>query len=206
MPNWCSNMLQVSSAGETNSGEQLDSFLAKYGKGFTFSKVKPIPEDFAGVHSGYTTIDGVPFSFWREIVNEAGERKSVGVSEEEVASWKERHGAAGWYDWCNANWGTKWDIEASDFEEVSKGDYQISFDTAWAPPEGVIETLSKEFPALSFSLYYCEPGCSFAGVDVYEDGCLADRNDTGDMEEARGISDWHDNQLSYMDELDEEEV
>ena len=198
MPNWCSNMLQVS--GEKKS---LENFLEKYGK-FTFSLVRPIPSDFVGVHSGFNKIDGKEYTHWRYITLDNGEEKAVGISAEELSAWNEKWGASGWYDWCIANWGTKWDIQPSPFEEEGSGIYQISFDTAWAPPTPIVFALAQEFPSLNFEHYYAEPGCAFAGLDSYADGDMSDQNYIEDnFEEMRGISGWHDAQFSYLD--DEEE-
>ena len=67
--------------------------------------------------------------------------------------------------WRNKNWGTKWDVDASDKSnrcEV-KSDHEVSleFDSAWAPPMG----LYKQLYLLGFevSVSYWEPGMDFCG-------------------------------------------
>ena len=69
------------------------------------------------------------------------------------------------YDWCVANWGTKWDIEASsiEFEYEDEEQLEISFDTAWSPPEPICYRLREMFKDLNFSWFYNEPGMEFAG-------------------------------------------
>ena len=50
------------------------------------------------------------------------------------------------------------------FEEVQDYDtLEISINTAWSPPEGVIEKLREKFPELTFQCFYDEPGCEIAG-------------------------------------------
>lgn len=55
------------------------------------------------------------------------------------------HGYAQWYDWCNQKWGTKWNVgeEVEVFYDSSIEEYEISFNTAWDPPYGIIEEYSK---------------------------------------------------------------
>ena len=55
-----------------------------------------------------------------------------------------------WYDWNCANWGTKWDLAPSDFddddgyyEEESNGRLQLHFSTAWSPPSPILEWFSQ---------------------------------------------------------------
>ena len=40
---------------------------------------------------------------------------------------------------------------------------ELTFSTAWSPPEGVIEKLKDKYPDLSFSCLYDEPGMEVAG-------------------------------------------
>ena len=67
-----------------------------------------------------------------------------------------------WYDWNRKNWGTKWDIEAMTDDEDATC-MEIEFDTAWSPPSEVYLYMYKNFPNLSISWFYHEPGMQFAG-------------------------------------------
>ena len=49
-------------------------------------------------------------------------------------------------------------IEYQDSEQL-----QLTFSTAWSPPEGIVEKLREKYPDLSFSCFYDEPGCEVAG-------------------------------------------
>ena len=86
---------------------------------------------------------------------------------------RELSGGLNWYDWCTANWGTKWG--AYDFNRLDGN--SVSFDTAWSPPEPVIEKLSEMFPDVHITHEYFDEGWNFWGVDEYfagektEDGC-----------------------------------
>lgn len=69
----------------------------------------------------------------------------------------------GGYAWCVQNWGTKWDL--SDDTIIVQTDKILSyqFDTAWSPPIPVVMEMSRQFPLLSFTLTYDEPGMCFKG-------------------------------------------
>ena len=40
---------------------------------------------------------------------------------------------------------------------------EITFNTAWSPPEGVVTKLREKFPDVTFQCFYDEPGCEIAG-------------------------------------------
>ena len=69
-----------------------------------------------------------------------------------------------WYSWRLQNWGTKWDayqVEIDD-SEMHYG-FEVTFDTAWSPPEEICHAIKEQFDDLSVSWFYDEPGCEFAG-------------------------------------------
>lgn len=77
-----------------------------------------------------------------------------------------------WYDWCVANWQTKWDVGADEGTEkeeryglkatVVGNEANCSFDSAWSPPVG----LYNELVRLGYDVHasYFEPGMSFCGI------------------------------------------
>lgn len=82
----------------------------------------------------------------------------------------DKYGHKDWYDWCLANWGTKWgdyDTDLTDEEHsVGNGNSTVSFsfDTAWGPaPEGIAK-VSGKFPTLRFLCSYEESGMGFMGA------------------------------------------
>lgn len=103
--------------------------------------------------------------------------------EQREAKLVEEHGYDNWYDWCNANWDTKWGTysigaEPLAWEEEIGGVY-IAFYTAWSPPLAVIAELARRFPDLRFVIDYSDEGGCYAGETVYqgeecEDNCFSD--------------------------------
>jgi hypothetical protein len=82
---------------------------------------------------------------------------------------------AGWYEWRNEHWGTKWDVEATltEFDHL----YVYNFNSAWGPPESAIATLAACFPTLTFHLAYDEPGMDFGGFTLWREGELAEKEE-----------------------------
>ena len=68
-----------------------------------------------------------------------------------------------WYDWRLQNWDTKWDcydvVVTDDDPECT----EIHFNTAWSPPEAICTALREQYPDVSISWFYDEPGCEIAG-------------------------------------------
>ena len=85
------------------------------------------------------------------------------ITQEISDRFNKEYGYDNWYDWCNANWGTKWE---TDCEEVSIDDFggvEYRFDTAWGPPESIYDALTELFPKLNISWFYREDGMQTAG-------------------------------------------
>ena len=68
-----------------------------------------------------------------------------------------------WYHWCIDNWGTKWDVCDKSIEMSDYDSLEITFNTAWSPPEGIVERLREKYPELTFQCFYDEPGMEAAG-------------------------------------------
>jgi Ferredoxin-like domain in Api92-like protein len=149
MPNWCMNTLQI-----TGPRERIEDLAKAFAESKLFHHVRPIPEPLNDPDTG---------SYGGENAEEKNALR---------ARLKAEFGYEGWYDWCNANWGTKWDVSGldSNYEVKDVGDGQslmtARFDSAWTPPIPIYEVLVDE--GLQVKAYYCEPGCGFCGR--FEDG------------------------------------
>ncbi len=81
-----------------------------------------------------------------------------------------------WYDWCCAEWGTKWSAWDPTFEEVEGGGLQIRYCTAWEPAHGFLSYLTQRFPGLRIENRYVEEFQQRYGFTVYEGGVITDRH------------------------------
>ena len=68
-----------------------------------------------------------------------------------------------WYDWRLQNWDTKWDAYDVVVTDDDTDCTEIEFNTAWSPPEAICSALRDQYPDLSISWFYDEPGCEIAG-------------------------------------------
>ena len=69
-----------------------------------------------------------------------------------------------WYDWRLRYWDTKWDcydLGMSD-EDLPHG-FEVQFNTAWAPPEGICRAIREQYPDIDVQWFYDEPGEEIAG-------------------------------------------
>ena len=105
-----------------------------------------------------------------------------------------------WYDWQIENWGTKWDLRNCIIED-DENILSFDFDTAWGPPEKWLENVSVFYPNLEFKLLYAEPGMSFSGKTVVENGILLVQ-EHGDYGEYHGEIDWTESEDESENESD----
>jgi len=84
------------------------------------------------------------------------------------------YGFPTWYEWCCENWGTKWNACEVELDRENK---TLSFDTAWAAPEGIITALANKYPDLEWEWTYADEdtGCN-TGIYTHTAGVLAFTN------------------------------
>ena len=68
-----------------------------------------------------------------------------------------------WYDWRVNNWDTKWDCYDVVVTDDDPESVEIEFNTAWSPPEAICNRIREDYPDVSVSWFYDEPGCEIAG-------------------------------------------
>jgi len=150
MPNWCYNRITVY-ANDENTADKLAELKEIFETNQPFNTLFPIPD-------------------FKNIPNSKGElpKKEQMKNPDGSILWETYNFPDGknddrWYHWCIANWGTKWEPDIADIEYQDDEILQLTFSTAWSPPEGVVEKLREKYPDLSFSCFYDEPGCQVAG-------------------------------------------
>jgi len=161
MPNWCRNELEVRGPEEAlakfhdaHAGRNDDDETT-----FSFKGSVPTPSVLSKVISSH------PNKKWKR-----GDEEIV-ISERTIKFLKARYGADCWYEWQNANWGTKWDAGTAHFDALP-GFRLYEFSTAWGPPAEWAKKASALYPELQFSIQYDEPGMCFAGTLVVAGGAV----------------------------------
>ena len=70
------------------------------------------------------------------------------------------------YDWCVANWSTKWDIGDADIFDGNTNFIEFSFSSAWSPPINIFSKMKEQ--GYYVKARYAEPGLDYAGI--WQDG------------------------------------
>jgi len=143
MPNWCTN--EVSVYGTKEDIKSFKDLVQENDENiFSFRKIKPIPEELEGTVSG-------------------SENAKPDWQKEKSFQLKYKYGADNWYMWCINNWGTKWDACSVDIIDETEQTINYIMETAWSPPEGIVNILRKKFPELDIDWFYREDGCQISG-------------------------------------------
>ena len=149
MPNWCNNKVKVF--------------------GDNSEQIARVAEIFKDEKSVFNNIIQSPD--WKRLPNEKGEfpkleqmkNPKTGEVMWETYNFPDGKNDDRWYHWCIDNWGTKWELSELDIEYSDDEILELTFSTAWSPPEGVMNKLKEKYPDLSFTCFFDEPGMEIAG-------------------------------------------
>lgn len=140
MPNWVANKCLV-------IGKDKKKLTELFETEFQFSKILPLPVD----------LDPKKIS-------------APNKDEKLAKAMRLKHGSADWYEWCNKNWGTKWDrTEYEVIEDIGEETFEIYFMTAWSPPTEILKHISKKYDVKIID-HFEEEGYNSAGHLEFIDG------------------------------------
>ena len=170
MPNWCQNRLIIRGYNTEDIEKFKKFFENKDGEfEFSFNKVIPFPEELKGISFPVNIVSQEEYEEQQKNPNSSPNPRSKynkPITKDMSNNLIKKYNYNNWYDWSNANWGTKWDIIndrlAFNYNEDS---YNIIllFQTAWSPPVPVIEKLKKMFTKISFSGIFIGENHEFSG-------------------------------------------
>jgi hypothetical protein len=156
MPNWITNIVELK--GNAEQVAAILEFVKSDEREFDFNKVAPIPKELEGTQAPTNIISQKEYDKQEKKLAKGKltkEEKKWGISRgltlELSKEYQKRFGADNWYDWQNANWGTKWNAS-----EVFISDNVISFNTAWSAPEPIFVALSEKFPEVEFFIQFAD--------------------------------------------------
>lgn len=161
MPNWCSNVVVVQ--GDPDEVEALVNAVDNGVTPFSLNQLVKLPD---------------------ALKDTSAPERDESVAQSNIST----YGAKDWYDWCNKNWGTKWDVSAQIvWDETSPmlpglRTIKYQFESAWAPPLKVFDVLAARFPNTNIYVCWDEPGCDFAGYRMYRDGELIKHHESESYE------------------------
>jgi len=137
MPNWCANSCRLTASQDNPMMGKIMDELKKGQDAKWFQAVKPVPQPLMDA--------------------EASQAHRLS---EDGKTLVEQFGHSNWYDYCVAEWSTKWDAINISYEQ--DGDSIIVyFDTAWSPPDGIFKAM--EDADIEVEAAYCEQGVGFMG-------------------------------------------
>lgn len=136
MPNHISNRVQLKSLSddwkrEDEAFKQLEEMMKTEWSTFDFNVLVPYPEHFK-------VLDDAANKLEKEVGLAAAMRVKDGYN-------------SGGYEWCIANWGTKWNAY-----DIGFGYDEAFFQTAWSTPKPIWVELSKRFPDLQLEIEYAD--------------------------------------------------
>ena len=163
MPNHCHNRVTIYGAG--NDTDETRAQIAKLKQIFEdencFGQIIPEPEWY---NTPLISSD-MPKYDWDKPLGKVGELPqyvdtNFGKSLRFRSTDKQDDR---WYDWRVNHWGTKWDAYDVVVTDDDPESVEIEFNTAWCPPEPICAAIRDEYPDVSVSWFYDEPGCEIAG-------------------------------------------
>ena len=90
---------------------------------------------------------------------------------------------ANWFDWCNVNWGTKWNsCDNQVFIDEETGDYNFVFETAWSVPYEIVKEYSKLCKDEEFLWIYWDEGYNEMNILTKSDGKIVLTIEEPDLE------------------------
>lgn len=189
MPNYCMNQLKL--FGEIDYIKDFFQKIKSENSLFDFQNIVPMPKNIEDTERGSKSFaseavclflsDGTISNHLRWMLD----RYQIKISELDmmIETWQQDdkidlelgykiienrqlyQGCGDWYEWCINNWGTKWQPM-----NVEIDGQILSFDTAWSPPQPIIEQIGEKFKKLSFEYRYYEPGICLAGLEYWAAG------------------------------------
>mgnify|MGYP003116921855 FL=1 len=188
MPNWCENTLEI--YGDTDKMKEFYEFFGgrdKLQDNFCFNNITTLPQELDGTRSPSNIVSQEDYDRYTQLEKKHNIKDSQDVvrlvedgtitEEERDLLWKEgitqemsdrlvsEYGYDNWYDWQVNHWGTKWDIKGDvGINDIDDETCSLVFQTAWSPPEPIVDKLQEMFPDLTFYGGYIGEGWEFAGV------------------------------------------
>ena len=162
MPNWCYNNLYITVENNKQLEKVIQGITNNSEQPFDFNRVIPMPEELEGTNAPNK------------------------LNPEELIA---KCGYPDWYEWRVDNWGTKWNASESELT-ITKNHIEIRFQTAWSPPNPVIEKIGSKFPFAFITLDWEEESGYYGKLQI-ENGVVITNYD-GEMDCAYRITNWGD--------------
>ena len=163
MPNHCPNRVTIYGSG--NDTEETREQIAKLKEIFEgesiFTQIIPEP-DWANTPLMSKDVKEYSFSNPRGKLGELPQYVDTTFGKS-LKFPSTGHTDDRWYDWRLQNWDTKWDAYDVAITDDEPDQLEVECETAWSPPEAICNQIREDYPDLSVSWFFDEPGCEIAG-------------------------------------------
>ena len=162
MPNHCHNRVTFYPAGDDTAKalEDIEHIKEMFEDEECFTQIIPEP-DWANTPLMSSDVKRYSFSEPKGKVGELPQMSTDGFPRLVFKSTGKADDR--WYDWRVQNWDTKWDCYDVVVTDDDPESVEIEFNTAWSPPEAICNEIREQYPDVSVSWFYDEPGCEIAG-------------------------------------------
>ena len=163
MPNHCHNRVTFYPSGNNtdSSLDQIETLKDIFTGESIFTQIIPEPD----WHNTPLMSSDMPKYDWDTAKGKVGE---LPIMQQDRYGQTLRFQSTGhqddrWYDWRIQNWDTKWDAYDVEVTDDDPDQLEVTFNTAWSPPEAICNQIREDYPDISVSWFYDEPGCELAG-------------------------------------------
>lgn len=156
MPNWATCTLSFAGPAQGVSviRDAIDPSSDDSNRRFDFDKLLPTPTELIDIASPMKIVDDQDSA--DAINKDFGSVRAV--TRATAQRLLDEYGAADWYQWRLANWGTKWTGSYAEVRLDSPDELIVRFDTAWTEPGPLLQAMCQKH------------GLTVSGGVIYEDG------------------------------------
>ena len=175
MPNFVMNVVKFGASGEKM--DEIKKAITDDKGNIDFNKIIPMPKEL-NVEAGSNedrSIDCYKHGFSEISRRDMMDKYKIDEKEfwelyekgKVYDSNKIKYGYPTWYEWCRANWGTKWNASETHWNS----DNIVTFETAWACPIPIFERISEMYPDISFEIAFADEDIGYnCGMLFYSQG------------------------------------
>ncbi len=150
MPNWTNNYLTITTQNTKQFTKLIQGIVGDSQQPLDFNRIIPMPKEL---------------------------EDSESPNNKNPDELTKKYGFPSWYEWRNANWGTKWNARDVELTLESETCVVFRFSTAWSPPISVFNKMAELYPFAEINYKY-ETEDGFVGEGEYSNGNLQFSDET----------------------------
>lgn len=195
MPNHVQNRITFS--GTMKDVERVFDFLKGEDTVIDFNKIIPMPEEL-DIESNSDGTNGMNYllylhnkvanahfeEYYERVESFPEDRKNKCIElGKAYLSNISKYGHATWYEWCRANWGTKWNA----YETYREGD-ALYFQTAWSAVPDIVSKIAEMFPEVGLEYEWADEDFGYnvgrgysENGEFYYNSCISNSDEAWEL-------------------------